>query len=60
MSFNQPIVNEMLARETIEYRARDLEQSRRRRIALASRTSKKPPRRRSAFGRLRQTVRKPA
>lgn len=59
MSFNQPILNEMLTRETLEYRARDLERAHR--IRQARRTAPAKPRtKRRGFSRLVPAARKPA
>ncbi|UYM04617.1 hypothetical protein [Solicola gregarius] len=60
MSFNQPILNEMMARETLEYRARDLEAARRSRLARTPRPSGRRTRPRISFTRIRHAVRRVA
>lgn len=60
MSFNQPILNEMMARESIEYRARDLEAARRGRLARASKPRRPRTGRRFTLARIRHAVRNAA
>lgn len=57
--FNQPHLNEMMARETIDYHVRDAETLRRGR-ALASRPRRQPRARRRVTLRIRQAVRRAA
>lgn len=57
--FNAPILNEMMARETIEYRARDLENVRRNKLARRTAPAERIKRQRT-FARLVHAVRKPA
>lgn len=54
--FNQPHLNEMMARETIEYRVRDAETLRRGR-ALASKPRRQPRGRRRATMKIRHAAR---
>lgn len=64
--FNQPIINEMMTRTTLEYRAKELQTARRRRLARAARTTRtaraeqKPVRQRFTLARVRHVGRKPA
>ena len=58
MSFNQPILNEMMARSTQEYRERDLVAARRRRLVRSTAQPRRPRRRRHRpFARLRHASR---
>ena len=58
--FNQPILNEMMSRSTLEYRARDLEAARRAHLVRTSRRRPARARRPSTFARIRHAVRSAA
>lgn len=57
--FNQPHLNEMMARETIDYHVRDAEALRRGR-SLASKPHRQPRARRRVTFRIRQAARRAA